>query len=225
MKRIYSLLFIACICSAAIGQTKPATTTPPGKQSPKATATPPATIKVPETMNAASSDAPQMNSADMKAWMTYMTPGPMHDMLAKFNGEWKEEVTFWMKPDAPPSTSISTCLNQMILGNRYQQSNHKGDMGGMPFEGLGYVGYDNAKNLFMSTWIDNMGTGIMFMEGRWDEQASTIHFTGNMVDPMSGQEVKVREEFKLVDDNHQTLEMYMTQKGKEYKSMEIKFTR
>ncbi len=36
----------------------------------------------------------------------------------------------------------------------------------------------------------------------------------------------LREIFKIIDDNTQTLEMYTTQKGgKEYKSMEIKLTR
>jgi hypothetical protein len=35
----------------------------------------------------------------------------------------------------------------------------------MPFEGISTLGYDNAKKTFFSTWIDNMGTGMMVMEG------------------------------------------------------------
>jgi hypothetical protein len=70
-----------------------------------------------------------------------------------------------------------------------------------------------------------MGTGIMTMTGKWDESSKTINFTGTCVDPTTGKEMKVREVFKLVDDNHQTMEMYMTTDGKEHKSMEIKFTR
>jgi len=42
---------------------------------------------------------------------------------------------------------------------------------------------------------------------------------------MAGKEIPVREDFKLIDDNNQLLEMYMTQNGKEFKTMEIKFTR
>jgi hypothetical protein len=216
MKKIYSLLFLAILCNMAIAQKKNPDVTPK-ITSPKENSA--------NSRSAITSEAAPMDPADMKAWMNYMTPGPMHQMLAKFNGTWKESVTFWMKPDAPASSSTSTCVNQMIMDNRYQESNHVGDMNGMPFEGRGYLGYDNAKNVFVSTWMDNMGTGIMSMEGKWDEKNKVIHFTGNMVDPMTGKELKVREEFKMIDDNNQLMEMYMTQNGKEFKSLEIKFTR
>lgn len=53
----------------------------------------------------------------------------------------------------------------------------------------------------------------------------TINFVGNSIDPMTGKDMKVRETFKIVDKNTQVMEMFMTQDGKESKSMEIKFTR
>jgi hypothetical protein len=163
--------------------------------------------------------------AAMKAWMAYMTPGDIHKMLAKDDGEWNEEVTMWMTPGADPTKSTATVVNKMILGGRYQESKHTGNMMGMPFEGYGLVGYDNAKKVFVSTWIDNMGTGIMFMEGKWDEKTKTIQFKGKSTDPTTGKELPVRETFTLIDPNKQKLEMYMMQDGKEYKSLEIVFTR
>jgi hypothetical protein len=165
------------------------------------------------------------NDESMKAWMNYMTPGEVHKMLAADDGEWNAEITMWMAPGAPPTKSTATAVNKMIMGGRYQQSMHTGNFNGMPFEGMSLVGYDNAKKVFMSSWIDNMGTGIMHMEGTWDEKTKTINFTGNTVDPMTGKDMKVREVFKMVDKNTQVMEMFMTQNGKESKSMEIKFTR
>ena len=38
----------------------------------------------------------------MQAWQAYMTPGPMHAMLAKAVGEWKTDITMWMDPSQPP---------------------------------------------------------------------------------------------------------------------------
>ncbi len=216
MKRIYSLLFIVLLCNIVFAQKKPSKPVPAPKQPPKVTSSAPA---------GSISLSAQLSDETINAWMAYMTPGKFHTMLASFNGEWKEEVTFWMTADAPPSTSSSKCTNQMIMGDRYQESNHIGTMNGMDFEGRGYLGYDNAKKVFVSTWFDNMGTGIMNMEGSWDEKAGTIHFSGSSVDPIKGKDVKVREEFKIVDNNNQLLEMYMTQNEKEFKSMEIKFTR
>ena len=161
----------------------------------------------------------------MKAWMSYMTPGDMHKMLAKDDGQWNEEVTLWMAPGAPPTKSTATVTNKMIMGGRYQESKHTGTMMGMPFEGYGLVGYDNARKVFVSSWIDNMGTGIMFMEGKWDEKTKTINFTGKATDALTGKEIAVRETFVLIDPNKQKMEMFMTQDGKEHKSMEIVFTR
>lgn len=160
-----------------------------------------------------------------KAWMGYMTPGPMHEMLAKSNGEWKEDITMWMAPGAPPTKSTATCSNSMILGGRYQQSMNKGDFNGMPFEGVSTVGYDNALKMIVSTWIDNMGTGIMFMKGTFNETTHMLNSTGKMVDPMTGKEISVRQTLKFIDDNTQLMEMYETREGKERKTMEIKYTR
>jgi hypothetical protein len=96
----------------------------------------------------------------------------------------------------------------------------------MPFEGISTTGYDNAKKTFVSTWVDNMGTGIMIMEGKWDEKTKTLHLKGKQTDPTTGKEMDVRETFTVIDDNTQKMEMFMTPAGgKEYKNMEIVFTR
>ncbi len=43
-----------------------------------------------------------------------------------------------------------------------------GKMMEMPFHGIGTEGYDNVRKKFMASWIDNMGTGILLMEGTYD---------------------------------------------------------
>jgi Protein of unknown function (DUF1579) len=166
------------------------------------------------------------SEAEMKAWMEYMTPGDIHKMLAKSDGEWNEEISMWMAPGTPVQKNTATCVNKMILGGRYQTSAHTGSFNGMPFEGISTVAYDNAKKKFITTWVDNMGTGIMVMEGNWDDKTKTLHTKGKQTDPMSGKDMDVRETFQIIDDNTQKIEMFMTPAGgKEFKSMEILFTR
>ena len=162
---------------------------------------------------------------EQKAWMDYMTPGEIHKMLARSAGDWKEDVTTWMKPGAASTTSSATAKMEMIMGGRYLQTTHKGNFSGMPFEGVGILAYDNAAKKFISTWIDNMGTGLMTLEGKWDNNTKSIEFKGKDVDPLTGKDLDVREVFKIIDDNNQVVEMYGVQDGKEYKSMQIKFTR
>jgi len=96
---------------------------------------------------------------------------------------------------------------------------------GQPFEGIGVAGYDNAKKMFVGSWVDNMGTGIMTMSGTWDDATKSINYTGTMIDPMSGKDIPFREVWKFVDDNTQVMEMYSIMAGKEFKNMEIKYTR
>lgn len=163
----------------------------------------------------------------MQAWQAFMTPGDIHKMIAKGNGTWKTETQMWMEPGSAPTKSSGSCVNSMVLGGRYQQSKFSGNFMNMPFEGIGTLAYDNAKKTFVSTWIDNMGTGIMSLEGQWDDATKTINFNGKCTDPMTGKDCQVREAFTIVDDNHHHMEMWMTDpaSGQEYKTMEISFTR
>jgi hypothetical protein len=163
----------------------------------------------------------------MKIWMEYMTPGKAHAMMATANGEWTGEITMWMTDGASPMKSIATATNTMLMGGRYQQSVYKGDFGGMPFEGMSLLAFDNAKQSFISSWIDNMGTGMMNMEGKYDEATKTIHFKGNMVCPNNGIECEVKETYKFIDNDTQVMEMWGPDltTGKLYKNMEIRYTR
>lgn len=163
-----------------------------------------------------------------KAWMDYATPGDMQKMLAKSDGMWIGETTIWMEDGGKPMTSKSEATNKMVFDGRYQVSEHKGNFMGMPFEGMSITGYDNAKKKFVSNWIDNMGTGIMHTEGDWNASKKSIEFNGKMTDPSRpGKDCDVREVYTFVDDTHQTMEMYGpdSKTGKEFKTMEIKFTK
>ena len=42
---------------------------------------------------------------------------------------------------------------------------------------------------------------------------------------MTGKDTPFREVWTFVDDSHQVMEMYYPMEGKEFKSMEIKYTR
>lgn len=163
-----------------------------------------------------------------KAWMDYATPGDMHKMLAKSDGNWSGETTMWMEDGGKPMTSKSEATNKMMFGGRYQVSEHKGNFMGMPFEGMSITGYDNSKKKFVSNWIDNMGTGVMVTEGDWNASKKAIEFKGKMTDPSRpGKDCDVREVLTFVDDTHHTLEMYGpdSKTGKEFKTMEIKFVK
>jgi hypothetical protein len=66
----------------------------------------------------------------------------------------------------------------------------------------------------------------MTMEGPWDPVTKTIHLAGSCTNPMDGKPMNLREDFIYVDNDTRKMIMWgpdMT--GKEYKSMEIVYTR
>lgn len=181
-----------------------------------------------DTIAANSEWKPVDSATATKAWMEYSTPGEMQQMIAKSDGNWTGETTMWMENGGQPMTSKSEATNKMMFDGRYQMSTHKGNMMGMPFEGISILGYDNAKKKFVSSWIDNMGTGIMTLEGDWNPSTKSIEFKGKMTDPTRPEkDCNVREVFTFIDDNTQKMEMFGpdAKTGKEFKTMEIVFKR
>lgn len=167
---------------------------------------------------------PQQQAA-MKPWIDYMTPGDAQKMMAKSAGEWKAQVTDYSDPSQPPKTSTAAVHNEMIMGGRYLTTHYNGNMMGMPFEGLGTIAYDNGTKMYNSTWIDNMGTGILTMQGAASADGKSIEFKGGGYDPMQGKMVPMRQVNTFMDDSHQKIEIYQTANGKETKMIDITLSR
>jgi hypothetical protein len=161
----------------------------------------------------------------MKAWQESMTPGKYHKWLASFDGKWTGEMNMWMDPSQPPVASKLSTTNEMIMDGLYQKSTHSGEMMGMPFKGEGLVAYDNSKKSFITTWIDNMGSGIMTMEGTLDESGKILITKGKMTDPMTGKDISVKQVLTYITEDKHHFEMYMTVDDNEMKTMEITYHR
>jgi hypothetical protein len=94
----------------------------------------------------------------------------------------------------------------------------------MTFTGKSTEGYDNVKQKFVSSWVDNMGTGIMMMEGTYDPATKTLNYNSE-IEMMPGMKTKVRQKIQIVDKDHHILEWYEDRGGNEVKTMEISYTR
>ncbi|MFM9909099.1 MAG: DUF1579 domain-containing protein [Chitinophagaceae bacterium] len=164
------------------------------------------------------------NADPMKAWQEFMTPGTMHKWLAKQVGTWEADVSQWMDPSAPPTKAKATDVVSMTMNGLYQIADFSSTMMGMPMMGHSTLGYDNAKKIFVLSWIDNMGSGIVYMIGTYDERTKTLSLKGKQTDPMSGKDTDIRQENKYIDDDTYTMTMYGAgMDGKEAKFMEGTF--
>lgn len=165
---------------------------------------------------------PAMGGPEMEAMMKAMSPGENHKHLAWYAGDWTFTNKMWMDPSQPPMESTGTMKGELVLGGRYVQTQWQGNMMGMPFEGRGTDGYDNLKKEYVSSWVDNMGTGILLMTGTCENGGKKCMMKGDMIDPMTGKPGYMRSVTTWADQNNFTLEMYGAGgDGKEVKMMEM----
>ncbi len=156
-----------------------------------------------------------------------------HKLLGELVGTWDYTVKMWMAPDAPPTESKGTATRKPLMDGRYfaveatgafEMPGPDGKMIKMDFKGASWEGYDNAKKKFVSTWADNMGTGIMYSEGTYDPATKTFTYNSE-VEMIPGMKTKVRETVKVTDKDHHTFEYFEIRDGKDVKTMEINYTR
>jgi hypothetical protein len=156
-----------------------------------------------------------------------------HKVLADTAGNYSYVVKMWMDPKGKPEESKGTATRKAIMDGRYvtgeysgsfQMPGADGKMKDMNFKGVSLDGYDNVKKKFVSSWIDNMGTGIMMMDGTYDTGTKTFTYTADY-EMMPGMKSKVREVIKVTDKDHMTMEYFEDRGQGEMKSMEINYTR
>jgi len=215
------LPLIACAAITAVVSVAFAQSPAPQPSAPSSTVTTP-------VVTAASPDPAEM----MKQMMEMAKLNENHKLLADLVGSWSYTVKM-MAPGEPSSTSTGSLTRKPVMNGRFFLGEYSGSMK-MPgadgkmkdftFKGMSIEGYDNVKQKFVSSWVDNMGTGIMNSEGSYDPATKTFTYSGEM-EPVPGMKMPVREVIKVTDKNHHIFEWYENRGGQETKTMEIDYTR
>jgi hypothetical protein len=139
-----------------------------------------------------------------------------HRMLAGLSGHWTVKQSLWL--DASGKTKVdkgSADFAMVLKGRHLKQTLHITD--GTGFEGLGYIGYDNATGQVFTTWMDVNFPGIVVAYGSQDGDAYVLK--GSMGS------VPVREVLKIVDNKHIDYRFYETHDGKEALVVELEYSR
>ena len=169
---------------------------------------------------------PGMDEAMMAKMKEYSTPNENHKVLDQFVGCWTYSSKWWMSSDAKVEESIGSSEVKWILDGRFVEQTVTGTSMNQPFEGRGITGFDNLKKEYTAVWLDNMATGMMISSGKYDAATKTFSEQGSFSCPLVNGPRAYRTVMKIVDDNTHIYEMYTNDKdGKEFKSMEITYTR
>ncbi len=181
------------------------------------------TVKTPEGM-------PDMSPEDMAAMQEYMKltqPGEPHKLLKSYVGTWDTVTKIWMGgPGSEPMTSTGSSVFTSVLGSRWIKEEHTGTMMGMPYEGVGMMGYDNYKNLYVSTWFSNMGTEMLQMSGARNPKTGVVTMYGTMDEPQIGVHGRtVKYVMTPQDADHYTFSIIDLHAGDDYKVIELSYSR
>jgi hypothetical protein len=192
----------------------------------------PPALRAAEPPQAAATSAAQQDAQaaqpsakeQMEAYEKLAQPGEHHKHLGNLAGKWKVTGKSWMAPGQPPTDMSGSMEASWILGGRYLQEVHKGSFMGKPFEGRSLDGYDNTTHEYFSTWVDNMGTGVMVFRGSCDDPCKVLTETAEGPDPISGKVMKTKSVTTFVDPDTYRFEMYLVgigKDGQDAKMMEI----
>ena len=223
--RIISTL-IAAVAISVIASIASAQTPAPQPSTPPTSVTSPA-VSAPATTAASPNEAEMM-----KQMMELAKLNDNHKLLADLAGSWGTSVKM-MEPGKEPTLSKGSVTYKSIMNGRYVIGDHTGSMK-MPgadgkmkdftFKGMSTDAYGNVKQKLVSSWMDNMGTGILMFEGTYDPATKTFTYTGEM-EVVPGMKTPVRSVVKVTDKNHRTFEWYENRGGQEMKTLEIDYTR
>lgn len=169
----------------------------------------------------------EQEAAMMQEYMKIAAPSQHHKRLEPFVGKWTSVSKVYMGgPGSPAMESTGTTERKWVLGGRFLMEEHKGQMMGMPHEGIGYTGYDNYRNVYTGTWMDNMGTHILKFAGTADPAGKVFTYYGEMDEPtmkVVGRTVKYVT--KVIDNDKHVFEIVDLHAGENYKVVEVTYSR
>lgn len=168
-----------------------------------------------------------MEMAKRTEYMMITEPAEHHRKLGQFVGHWDTVVRVWLEgPDNPPIQSTGSATIRWALGERFIQEEYTGSFLGSNYEGIGFTGYDNFKNMYVSVWLDSQGTAIHTSRGTVDESGKVFYYYGEMDEPLLDvQDRMVKDVSRVVHRDKFIYEMYDLLAGPEQKVMEIVYTR
>lgn len=157
----------------------------------------------------------------MQEWMAMNQPGEMHKLLDALVGSFEAVSEMPSAPDAPPSKG--QCDNSWQLDGRFVESRYSANFMGMPFAGIGYMGYDNMNGQFIHMWMDNLSLQMLSSKGTISEDHKTITLQGSM--GAAGAEEVFKFVYEIESRDKHTFKMYSVVDGTDAHTMTVTYTR
>ncbi len=172
--------------------------------------------------------APQQANGDdmqkmMEAAKKWTAPSAAHQKLARFVGKWDVESSMLGQPVGKSKAEFRT-----ILGGRFVEAELKGQFWiKKDYESVYLLGFDNFKQAYVQTSIDNMNTMMLEAQGKADQSGDALILYGKMDEYLTGEIGKeVKYVYRWKDDDHFSIEVHDLAIGESNtKVVEMQYTR
>jgi hypothetical protein len=167
------------------------------------------------------------SAAALTAVERAMTPGEGQKRLAPMVGTFDVRIRTWATPSSTPVESTASMVSTWVLDGRYVQSMLVGQVGGAPFSGIGYIGYDNTASTYQTAWMDTGSTGIAWYTGNFDASGTSATMKGSVPNPLTRKPSPVELRLSIASNGDHLTELWGQQGrgGKLTRLMELRYTR
>lgn len=154
--------------------------------------------------------APQEDemAAMMAKAQKYLTPGEPHELLGKLIGDWETTSQITMGPSPSPPAPGRSKFEWKVEG-RWVEGMFEGSMMGMPLTTYMWLGYDNFKQSYIWTDINNVDTAMKRAEGDLTPDGKTLILYGTLDEYLTGEHDKmVKYVWRFLSDDEFILEVH-----------------
>jgi hypothetical protein len=174
----------------------------------------------------AASSAGGNDAATQNALEAAMTPGAGQEKLNVLVGTFDVRIRTWITPGSEPVESTGSMVSAWVLGGRYVQSMLAGTVAGEPFNGIGYVGYDNVSKMYQVAWMDTGSTGMTLYSGGFDESGMSATMKASVLNELTSKPALVELRLTIDPEGNHVTELWGPGMGTEmFRMMELVYTR
>jgi hypothetical protein len=161
-----------------------------------------------------------------KALENAATPGPGQARLEPMIGTFDVKIRTWLGPDLPPIESQGSCVNVWVLDRRYLQIMLSANVLGEPFNGIGYVAYDNVGKTYQVAWLDGGSTAMTVYRGGFLGATKSATLKASVLNPLSARPTPLELRVSILENGNHMSELWGRGAGaKMFKMMELQYTR
>jgi hypothetical protein len=155
-----------------------------------------------------------------------MTPGEGQQRLEPMVGTFDVKIRTWADPSSPPVESQAISVSTWVLGGRYIQSMLSGYLHDEPFDGIGYIAYDNASATYQAAWMDTGSTGITWYTGSMDASGTSAIMNATVTNPLTSEPTPVELRLSIAENGDHMSEIWGQGHGSEtFKMVELRYTK